>query len=256
MKLRAPHYSDLISGVCSREDSKTFLELWEPKRDSEFFKRNAFNNRVRWQEKVPRLAKHINFSFLINLRLWWDLSSTTLERVLLMLPPWVTGWVRSIQVKVLWEKQFWLLLTFFSKLNISRLEAATLPENRPSRGLLEKVGFKYEGGTKLFTNKWSLEKPYFIWLTENWQKRPSWGVLKNWKKRKDYTEFIRNIRQTFPDSIVTDISPTYISEPRVYIQTNHFMSLNLDLLKRSLIVWNLLTNIKLVSCLGAVALDW
>ena len=33
----------------------------------------------------------------------------------------------------------------FNKLNISRLEAATLPENRPSRGLLEKVGFKYEG---------------------------------------------------------------------------------------------------------------
>ena len=38
------------------------------------------------------------------------------------------------------------------------------------------------------------------------------------KKEKDYTEFIRNIRQTLSDSIITDISPTYLSEPRgIYI---------------------------------------
>jgi len=33
----------------------------------------------------------------------------------------------------------------FAKLDLSRIEAATLPENKPSRGLLEKSGFKYEG---------------------------------------------------------------------------------------------------------------
>ncbi len=33
----------------------------------------------------------------------------------------------------------------FSKINLSRIEASTLPENVPSRGLLEKSGFKYEG---------------------------------------------------------------------------------------------------------------
>ena len=31
---------------------------------------------------------------------------------------------------------------------------------------------------------------------------------------KDYTDFIRNIRQTFSQSIITDISPTFLSEPR------------------------------------------
>jgi ribosomal-protein-alanine N-acetyltransferase len=33
----------------------------------------------------------------------------------------------------------------WTRLDISRLEAACLPENTASRGLLEKAGFKYEG---------------------------------------------------------------------------------------------------------------
>jgi ribosomal-protein-alanine N-acetyltransferase len=33
----------------------------------------------------------------------------------------------------------------FTHLDLSRLEAACLPENAASRGVLEKCGFKYEG---------------------------------------------------------------------------------------------------------------
>jgi len=33
----------------------------------------------------------------------------------------------------------------FKRLDLSRIEAACLPENEASRGLLEKAGFKYEG---------------------------------------------------------------------------------------------------------------
>ena len=33
----------------------------------------------------------------------------------------------------------------FAELGLSRIEAATLPENAASRALLEKTGFKYEG---------------------------------------------------------------------------------------------------------------
>ena len=33
----------------------------------------------------------------------------------------------------------------FGPLDLSRIEAACLPENAPSRGVLEKSGFKYEG---------------------------------------------------------------------------------------------------------------
>ena len=33
----------------------------------------------------------------------------------------------------------------FAQMDLSRIEAACLPENTPSRGVLEKSGFKYEG---------------------------------------------------------------------------------------------------------------
>ena len=34
------------------------------------------------------------------------------------------------------------------------------------------------------------------------------------KKEEDYSKFIRNIRQTVSDTIISDISPLYLSEPR------------------------------------------
>ena len=34
------------------------------------------------------------------------------------------------------------------------------------------------------------------------------------QKEEDYFEFIKNIRQAFPQGIITDISPSYVSEPR------------------------------------------
>lgn len=33
----------------------------------------------------------------------------------------------------------------FTRMDLSRIEAACLPENKPSHGVLEKCGFKYEG---------------------------------------------------------------------------------------------------------------
>ena len=34
------------------------------------------------------------------------------------------------------------------------------------------------------------------------------------KKEEDYHEFVRNIKQSFSESIITDITPSYLSEPR------------------------------------------
>ena len=41
-----------------------------------------------------------------------------------------------------------------------------------------------------------------------------WRRAKIFKKEEDYFEFIRSIRNTLSDSIITDISPSYLSEPR------------------------------------------
>ena len=40
----------------------------------------------------------------------------------------------------------------FKNFEFSRIEAATLPENKPSRSLLEKIGFKYEGVAQSYLN--------------------------------------------------------------------------------------------------------
>ena len=61
LELRAPHFSDFDQWRSVRENSKAFLELWEPKRDSEFFKRSAFNNRVRWARKSSRAGQTYQF---------------------------------------------------------------------------------------------------------------------------------------------------------------------------------------------------
>jgi ribosomal-protein-alanine N-acetyltransferase len=56
----------------------------------------------------------------------------------------------------------------FNRLNISRLEAATLPENRPSRGLLERVGFKYEGVGQSY-----------LQINGRWRNHVLYGLLRN-----------------------------------------------------------------------------
>ena len=68
LELRGPQYRDFDQWRNLRGNSKAFLELWEPKRGNDFFKRNAFNSRVSWAKKVLRQAKRINFSFLINFK--------------------------------------------------------------------------------------------------------------------------------------------------------------------------------------------
>ena len=55
-----------------------------------------------------------------------------------------------------------------NRLNISRLEAATLPENRSSRGLLERVGFKYEGVGQSY-----------LQIDGRWRNHVLYGLLRN-----------------------------------------------------------------------------
>ena len=56
----------------------------------------------------------------------------------------------------------------FTKLTISRLEAATLPENKSSRRLLEKVGFKYEGVGQSY-----------LQINGRWRNHVLYGMLRN-----------------------------------------------------------------------------
>jgi len=93
--------------------------------------------------------------------------------------------------------------TFKPVLDNQPVEAACLPENIASRGLLEKTGFKYEGvGQKLickstvsagepwcFMRTWAGDRPG--------QNRRAGGFLKKKKKRKTFTH--RTNYETRPD---------------------------------------------------------
>ena len=79
VELRVPHYSDFDQWRHLRENSKTFLELWEPKRGNDFFKRNAFNNRVRWAKKSVQAGQA--YQFFIFDKLQTLLGSITIENI-------------------------------------------------------------------------------------------------------------------------------------------------------------------------------
>ena len=145
--LRTPSYSDYEQWRDLRESSKEFLQMWEPKRGNEFFKRNAFINRVKWAKKSSKADQA--YQFFIFDKYQTLLGSITIENIrkgpssAATLGYWLgkqytgKGFMREAVMKIVDFS--------FNQLNISRLEAATLPENQSSRRLLEKAGFKYEG---------------------------------------------------------------------------------------------------------------
>ena len=143
VELRTPRYSDYEQWRDVRESSKAFLELWEPKRGNEFFKRNAFNNRVKWAKKSAQADQAYQFFIFDSYQTL--LGSVTIDNIRkgssnsATLGYWLgkqytgKGFMREAVLKIVDFS--------FNRLTISRLEAATLPENESSRRLLEKVGF-------------------------------------------------------------------------------------------------------------------
>ena len=135
LELRGPQYHDFDQWRNLRENSRAFLELWEPKRGNDFFKRNAFNSRVRWAKKSSKAGQA--YQFFIFDKFQNLLGSITIENI--RKGPSNAGtlgyWLGKEHTGKGFMKEAVLTIIDFSfnKLNISRLEAATLPENRSSR---------------------------------------------------------------------------------------------------------------------------
>ena len=170
VELRVPHYSNFDQWRHLRENSKTFLELWEPKRGNDFFKRSAFNNRVRWAKKSSQSGQA--FQFFIFDKFQTLLGSITIENIRKGPSNAATigYWLGKEHTGKGFMKEAILTIIDFSftTLNISRLEAATLPENQSSRGLLERVGFKYEGVGQSYLE-----------INGRWRNHVLYGLLRN-----------------------------------------------------------------------------
>ncbi|WP_112320441.1 GNAT family N-acetyltransferase [Oceanibium sediminis] len=146
--LRLPDMADHAEWVMLRENSTEFLERWEPVRASEQTSRRSFRNRVYWAERSLEQDRAVPL-FLTLRATGTLLGGITLDNIRRgpSQAATVGYWIGAQHARhgYMREALQSVVRYAFSDLGLSRIEAATLPENAPSRGLLESTGFKYEG---------------------------------------------------------------------------------------------------------------
>ncbi len=146
--LRLPEMADHHPWVHLRQDSAEFLRQWEPDWASNHFSKRAFQNRIYWARKTFDAGDGLPL-FIVRKQDQALVGAITLDNIrrgpsqAATLGYWVG---QEFARKGYMSEAVKACVNYaFAKLDLSRIEAATLPENTPSRGVLEKSGFKYEG---------------------------------------------------------------------------------------------------------------
>jgi [ribosomal protein S5]-alanine N-acetyltransferase len=146
--LRPPMHSDFNPWSTLRRDSEPFLAKWEPSWAEDHLTRRAFTNRVYWANRAIHNGSAVPL-FLIRRKDDMLIGAITLDNIRRgpaqagTLGYWIgepfarQGYMREAITAIVHHA--------FDRLDLSRIEAACLPENQASRGLLERSGFKYEG---------------------------------------------------------------------------------------------------------------
>ncbi|WP_386628044.1 GNAT family N-acetyltransferase [Sulfitobacter geojensis] len=148
LTLRPPVHSDFRSWTALRSHSRAFLTKWEPVWADDHLSRKAFTNRVYWAQRSVSSGTALPL-FLVRRKDNTLMGAITLDNIRRgpaqsgSLGYWTgepfarQGYMREAIHAVVHQA--------FTRMDLSRIEAACLPENAASRGLLEKTGFKYEG---------------------------------------------------------------------------------------------------------------
>lgn len=148
LTLRLPAHGDFRSWVALRSSSREFLTPWEPAWAVDHLSRKAFSNRVYWAQRSVNAGTAMPL-FLIRRSDQTLLGAITLDNI--RRGPAQSGtlgyWTGAAHARqgYMQEAIAASLHHAFGQLDLSRIEAACLPENAASRGVLEKSGFKYEG---------------------------------------------------------------------------------------------------------------
>ena len=148
LTLRPPTHSDFRTWSALRRESKDFLVPWEPEWAEDHLTRKAFTNRVYWASRsiasgtaLPLFAFRRSDEVLVG--------AITLDNI--RRGPAQAGtlgyWTGEAFARQGYMREAIKAVVHyaFTRLDLSRIEAACLPENKASRGLLEASGFKYEG---------------------------------------------------------------------------------------------------------------
>ena len=148
MVLRPPQNRDYEGWSTLRRDSRAFLVPWEPGWSREHLSLRSFRNRVAWADRAVKQGEALPL-LLISKVDGAVLGGLTLSNI--RRQPAETGtlgyWIGEPYARqgFMAEALEALREHAFRVLDLSRLEAACLPENAPSRRLLERCQFKYEG---------------------------------------------------------------------------------------------------------------
>ena len=148
MTLRLPQHGDFRAWSTLRDQSAPFLTPWEPVWAADHLSRKAFTSRIYWANRatsqgtaLPLLLTRREDAAL--------LGAITLDNI--RRGPSQAGtlgyWIGQAHARQGYMREAILSVVHhaFTVMDLSRVEAACLPENAASRGVLEKCGFKYEG---------------------------------------------------------------------------------------------------------------
>lgn len=141
MSLRLPSHGDWTPWAALRAESSAFLTQWEPVWSDDHLSRKAFTNRVYWAARAQAQGTALPV-LLVRRDDQQLLGAITLDNIrrgpaqAATVGYWIgqpfarQGFMReAIQAVVHYA---------FTQLDLSRVEAACLPENTASRGVLEK----------------------------------------------------------------------------------------------------------------------
>lgn len=148
MTLRPPVHGDFRAWAALRSDSEEFLTAWEPKWAGDHLSRKAFTNRVCWAQRSITNGNAVPL-FLVRRSDDMLLGAITLDNI--RRGPAQAGttgyWIGQPFARNGYMKEAIEAVVHyaFRTLDLSRVEAGCLPENAPSRRLLEQCSFKYEG---------------------------------------------------------------------------------------------------------------
>ncbi|MDA7425487.1 GNAT family N-acetyltransferase [Thalassococcus lentus] len=148
LSLRPPSHADFTHWATLRRESREFLTPWEPTWADDHLSRRGFTNRVYWAARSIHAGTAVPL-FLVRRDDDSLIGAITLDNI--RRGPAQAGtlgyWIgeRYARRGYMAEAIAAMVHHSFERLQLSRIEAACLPENVASRGLLEQTGFKYEG---------------------------------------------------------------------------------------------------------------
>ncbi|MBQ1204116.1 MAG: GNAT family N-acetyltransferase [Loktanella sp.] len=148
LTLRPPLHTDFRPWAALRQASVDFLVPWEPSWAVDHLSRKGFTNRVYWAQRAIAQGSALPL-FLIRRSDDALLGAITLDHIKRgPAQSGITGyWIGAPFARQGYMREAVQAVVHhaFTVLDLSRIEAGCLPENTPSRRLLEQCGYKYEG---------------------------------------------------------------------------------------------------------------